>query len=133
MASTGMIIVSHSEKLAEGVAELIAEMGSDDVKIMAAGGTGDGRLGTNAIRIQKAMEAMVDCQHILVYCDMGSSVISTETAMDLLEDDVLAEKIYLVDCPLVEGAFTGVVQASVSQDVEEIIAVSEKAREMHKC
>ncbi len=137
MASTGIIIVSHSEKLAEGVAELISEMGSDEVVVKAAGGTGDGRLGTNSLRIQRTIESMADRDHILVYCDMGSSIISTDTAIDMLEEDEemedVRERVRIVDCPLVEGAFAGVVQASVDGDVAKIIRASERARELHKC
>jgi PTS hybrid protein len=132
MSTTGVIIVSHSEQLAAGVAELVTEMGNDQVVIKAAGGTGDGRIGTNALRIQKTIESLADCSHILVYCDMGSSIISTETAIDLLDDDDLADKVHLVDSPLVEGAFAGVVQATITDDVDEIMATSEKARDLHK-
>ncbi|MEG1431460.1 MULTISPECIES: dihydroxyacetone kinase phosphoryl donor subunit DhaM [Eubacterium] len=132
MAKTGIIIVSHSEQLAAGVAELVAEMANDQVVIQAAGGTGDGRIGTNTLRILEAIESMEACKSILVYCDMGSSIISTETAMDMIDDDDLAEKVHIVDCPLVEGCFAGTVQASITDDAEEIKAVSAQARELHK-
>ena len=131
MPQTGIIIVSHSQQLAEGVVELVTEMGSSSVSVKAAGGTGDGRIGTNAIRIQEAIESFSECKNILVYCDLGSAIISTETALDLIDED-LAEKVRIVDCPLVEGAFVGVVQASITDDVDDIIAVSEEAREMRK-
>ena len=42
--ATGILIVSHSEKLAEGIVELISEMANDSVVIKQAGGTEDGRL-----------------------------------------------------------------------------------------
>jgi PTS hybrid protein len=134
MAGIGMIIVSHSERLAEGVVELAGEMCSGRTPIVAAGGTGDGRIGTNTLRIQKAIESLEDCDHILIYCDMGSSIISSRTAMELVEEDDedLAAKVHLVDCPLVEGAFAGAVQASVGDTVEAVIRTSEKARHLHK-
>ena len=50
----------------------------------------------------------------------------------MLDDDALREKVQIVDCPIVEGAFTGVVQASLTEDVAEIVAVSEQARELRK-
>ncbi len=132
MAKTGVIIVSHSEQLAAGVAELVMEMSNEQVVIKAAGGTGDGRIGTNTLRILEAIESMEDCKSILMYCDMGSSIISTETAIDMIDEEDLAEKVHIVDCPLVEGAFAGVVQASITDDVDEIMEVSAKARELHK-
>ncbi|WP_315308266.1 dihydroxyacetone kinase phosphoryl donor subunit DhaM [Pseudoramibacter alactolyticus] len=130
--ATGILIVSHSEKLAEGIVELISEMANDSVVIKQAGGTEDGRLGTDAVRVQAAIESMADCGAILIYCDLGSSIISSEMAIEMLDDDALREKVQIVDCPIVEGAFTGVVQASLTEDVAEIVAVSEQARELRK-
>lgn len=43
----GIVVVSHSEKIAEGVVDLCYEMVSKEVKIMPAGGTDDGGIGTN--------------------------------------------------------------------------------------
>lgn len=129
--ATGILIVSHSEKLAEGIVELISEMANDSVVIKQAGGTEDGRLGTDAVRVQAVIESMADCGAILIYCDLGSSIISSEMAIEML-DDALREKVQIVDCPIVEGAFTGVVQASLTEDAAEIVAVSEQARELRK-
>lgn len=132
MAGTGVVIVSHSAKLAEGLAEIVEEMNDGSVKIKAAGGADGGRIGTSAIRIQNAIESMEDCNNVLLYVDMGSSIISTETAIDLLDED-LAEKVQIVDCPIVEGAFAGVVQATITEDVDDIIRVSQSAKELSKC
>lgn len=132
MAGTGFVIVSHSAKLAEGLAEIVEEMNDGSVKIKAAGGADGGRIGTSAIRIQNAIESMEDCNNVLLYVDMGSSIISTETAIDLLDEE-LAEKVQIVDCPIVEGAFAGVVQATITEDVDDIIRVSQSAKELSKC
>ena len=132
MAKTGMIIVSHSEEIARGVVKLAGEMANDQVIIKAAGGTGDGRLGTNALLVQEPIESLAACKSILIYCDLGSSVISSDTAIDMLDDDDLQDKCRIVDCPLIEGAFYGAVQASITDDPDAIIAEAEKARELHK-
>ena len=99
--------------------------------VIAAGGADGGRIGTSAIRIQNAIESLEDCEHILIYADLGSSVLSAETAIDIVDED-LAEKVQIVDAPIVEGALAGVVQATISDDVEEVIRVSEDARNTHK-
>ena len=108
MATNGIILVSHSEQLANGVAELIGEMADDNVVIKAVGGTGDGRLGTNAMNVMEAIEEMAELKNILVYCDLGSSVLSTETALEMVDEE-LQKRVHIVDAPLVEGAFYGVV------------------------
>ena len=114
----GIILVSHSQKITDGTKEMIEEMTGtcDEVQIISAGGTGDGRLGTNTVMIMEAIETLAGCDHILVFCDIGSAILSSETAVELVEDDTLREKVEIMDCPLVEGAFAVAVQATVSQD-----------------
>lgn len=128
---TGIVIVSHSKKLAEGVVELINEMNDGNVSTAAAGGTEEGRLGTNAMLIQEAIENMSDLDHILVYCDLGSAILSTETALDFM-DETIAQKVIIVNAPLVEGAFAGMVQASFADNIEDVIKESENARNIQK-
>lgn len=131
MAKIGVVIVSHSEYIANGLKDLVNEMNDGTVPVIAAGGADGGRIGTSAIRIQNAIESLEDCDHILIYADLGSSVLSAETAIDIVDED-LAEKVQIVDAPIVEGALAGVVQATISDDVEEVIRVSEDARNTHK-
>lgn len=131
MAKIGVVIVSHSEYIANGLKDLVNEMNDGTVPVIAAGGADGGRIGTSAIRIQNAIESLEDCDHILIYADLGSSVLSAETAIDIVDED-LAEKVQIVDAPIVEGALAGVVQATISDDVNEVIHVSEEARNAHK-
>ena len=128
MAKFGVVLVSHSEYIAKGLKELVDEMNDGSVQVVAAGG---GRIGTSAIKIQGAIESVEDCDHILIYADLGSSILSAETAIDLIDED-LAEKVQLVDAPIVEGALAGVVQGTISDDVADVIKASEDARNVHK-
>ena len=132
MAKTGMVIVSHSEEIANGVVKLAAEMANDNVEFKAAGGTGDGRLGTSVMTVLSAIESLSDCKSILIYCDLGSSVLSSETAIDMVDKVALKAKCHIVDAPLVEGAFFGAVEAAASDDVQKIISESDHARNLHK-
>ena len=109
MAKFGVVLVSHSEYIAKGLKELVDEMNDGSVQVVAAGGADGGRLGTSA----------------------GSSILSAETAIDLIDED-LAEKVQLVDAPIVEGALAGVVQGTISDDVADVIKASEDARNVHK-
>ena len=118
----GIILVSHSEKITDGIVEMINEMVGDaeNVQIHSAGGTGDGRLGTNTVMIMEKIAACDRCQHILIFNDIGSALLSSEMAKDLVEDVALQQKIQLVEAPLVEGAFAAAVQASVTNDLSLI-------------
>ena len=124
MAKFGVVLVSHSEYIAKGLKELVDEMNDGSVQVVAAGGADGGRIGTSAIKIQGAIESVEDCDHILIYADLGSSILSAETAIDLIDED-LAEKVQLV-------ALAGVVQGTISDDVADVIKASEDARNVHK-
>ncbi|HFI0257033.1 TPA: dihydroxyacetone kinase phosphoryl donor subunit DhaM [Streptococcus suis] len=118
----GILLVSHSEKIAQGLKEMLEEMVSTDlVQIIASGGTGDGRLGTNAIMIYEHICSLEECQAIYIFNDIGSSVLSSESAIDMLDDEQLIEKITVIDAPLIEGAFIGAVQASIGATKESIL------------
>ena len=47
----GLVLVSHSRTLVEGLRDIVAQFSGDEVPVGLAGGTADGRLGTTADRI----------------------------------------------------------------------------------
>ena len=125
----GIVLVSHSRKITDGLQEMIQEMTNNEVKIFSAGGTDDGRLGTSAPLIMEGIEACQDCTRILVFCDLGSSVLSAETAIGLVDEE-LGQKCIIMDCPLVEGAFIAAVQSMVSgDDINKIVQEVNKLTE----
>ncbi|WKY45339.1 dihydroxyacetone kinase phosphoryl donor subunit DhaM [Eubacteriaceae bacterium ES2] len=129
---TGVIIVSHSEKLAEGLRDIVMEMNDGSVEIIAAGGTGDGRIGTNTNRIKTAIETLQDKDQILIFVDLGSAVICSETAIEMLDDEALQDKVYIVDAPLVEGVVGGVVQATICDELDLIVATAKEGATIRK-
>ena len=56
----GMVVVSHSAKLAEGVCDLARQVAQGRVRIAAAGGTADPEnpIGTDAFRVLQAIESV---------------------------------------------------------------------------
>ncbi|MCT4619137.1 MAG: dihydroxyacetone kinase phosphoryl donor subunit DhaM [Marinisporobacter sp.] len=126
----GMVIVSHSEKIAKGIVELCNQM-ADNVKIQAAGGTDDGRIGTDATKIMTAIEKVYSEDGVLVLVDLGSAIMSTELALDLLEDGI-REKIAIADAPIVEGSIAASVQAAIGSSLEEVKAVAEESKNLSK-
>lgn len=123
----GIVIVSHSQKLAEGVKEL-AEMMARDVQIAAAGGLDDGMLGTSYGKIMMAVEDVCGRDGAVVLMDMGSAVMTAELVQENLKDD----QVKLVDCPLVEGAVMAAVAAAGGADVMEVVRQAQAGREMMK-
>ena len=117
----GIVIVSHSAKLAEGVVELARNMGGAEVSIQAAGGMNeDTALGTDPIRILKAIEQVYSEDGVLVLMDLGSAILSSEMALEMLPDDQRS-KIILCEAPIVEGAIAAAVQARIGGSIQQVI------------
>ena len=126
-ALVGIVIVSHSQKLAEGVKEL-AEMMARDAQIAAAGGLDDGMLGTSYEKITLAVEEVCGHDGAVILMDMGSAVMTAELVQEKLKDDMVK----LVDCPLVEGAVLAAIAANGGAGVAEVAQQAESARQMMK-
>ena len=120
----GLVIVSHSAKLAEGVAELAAQMAGPEVRIGAAGGLDEpGALGTDATRVLAAIENVWSDGGVLVLMDLGSAVLSAELALDLLDAD-RREGVLLTAAPLVEGAVAAAVTAGLGEPLARVAAAA---------
>jgi PTS hybrid protein len=130
-ALVGIVVVSHSAQIAAGTVELARQMAGDDLRIEAAGGMPDGSLGTDAAAIMAAISAADSGAGVLVLVDLGSAVLATQTALELLGDDVAAN-VRLSGGPLVEGAVVAAVQASVGDDLAAVLAAAEEAASLPK-
>lgn len=125
-----LVLVSHSKQLAEGVRELAQQMTQGRVKIAVAGGTSDGRLGTDATAIQAAIEDVRGAEGVLVLVDLGSAVLSTQMAIEQLADG--EGRVLLSEAPFVEGAVIAAVEASIEKDLDEVAAAAAGAAQMVK-
>ena len=121
----GLVLVSHSPRIAEGTAELVREM-AGEVEIVAVGGDADGEFGTDPERIKAAIENL-DADGALIFMDLGSAVLSAETVLEMLSSED-REKVRLVDAPFVEGAFAAGVEASTGSDADECVEAAMEAR-----
>jgi len=124
----GVVIVSHSAGLAEGVVELAKQVARDRVRIVAAGGSSDpaNPIGTDAFRVQEAIESVYSDQGVLVMMDLGSAVLSAATAIDFL-DESRRSRVRLCSGPLVEGAVAAVSLAAAGASFDEVAAEAEQA------
>jgi dihydroxyacetone kinase phosphotransfer subunit len=127
----GIVLISHSKSLAEGVKELASGMTGGIVPIAAAGGGPDGGLGTDVERIRGAIEEVYSSAGVLILMDLGSAVMSAEVAVEDL-DERRREHILLSNAPLVEGAVIAAVEASIGKSLREVNAAAEDASFMQK-
>ncbi len=89
----GLVLVSHSKKLAEAVRELVLQMTAPGFPIAVAGGVGDNHdeLGTDAVHISEVLQELPCPEGVLVLMDLGSAVLSAETALELFDSRELSD------------------------------------------
>ncbi|MFW0774269.1 dihydroxyacetone kinase phosphoryl donor subunit DhaM [Paenarthrobacter nitroguajacolicus] len=122
--TVGIVVVSHSSKIAEGAVELAAQM-APDVELVAAGGTDDERIGTSLEKVLAAVEqSLVDSggDGVVVLTDLGSAVMTAESAMEFASDP---DAVRLADAPLVEGLVAAAVAAQGGAGVEDVCKAAE--------
>lgn len=112
-----ILIASHSHKLAEGLKDLIGQM-AGDVNIEYSGGTEDGELGSNFEEINEKMTRLAN-DGLVVFFDLGSSMMNCEMAYDMLDDD-LKENVLLAGSPLVESSVEIAVTIDENTKLEDI-------------
>ena len=129
MSRVGIVIASHSDLLARGVAELAGQM-APGVAIGAAGGLEDGGLGTSYDRIEAALEAVLTAvdgpgSGAVVLTDLGSATMTAESVVEMSE---APERIRLVDTALVEGAVAAAVRAEVGDSLDDVARAAASVR-----
>lgn len=129
--AVGLVIVSHSERLAEGVVELAGQMASGQVRLAAAGGTDDGSLGTSLNKVLSAIDTVYSPDGVLVLVDLGSAGLVAEMALEQLPPD-RRRHIMLSEAPLVEGAVVAAVESSIGSSLDQVATTARTAMEMNK-
>ena len=115
----GLVVVSHSRKLAEGVAELAGQM-APSVAIVPCGGDGSGGLGTDYVAVGEAIGRADSGAGVVVLFDLGSAKMVADMAAEEAEGSVV-----VVDAPLVEGAVAAAVRAQGGAGLAEVAASAE--------
>jgi len=127
----GIVLVSHSPKIAKGILELITQMAPNYEQVVACGGTSEGEIGTDPAAIMTGIEQVNKGDGVVILVDIGSAIMSAEMALDLLEGDTLSN-IIVADGPIVEGGLNAAVSASIGSCFEDVVAAIEDARTLSK-
>lgn len=122
--TVGLVIVSHSAQLAAGVAELAGQMVQGKVPIAAAGGGTDDILGTSADKILAAIQSLDNPDGVLVLLDLGSAILSTEMALEMLRETQRTH-VRLTFAPLVEGAIAAALEAALGHSLAQVQQAAE--------
>lgn len=125
----GLVIVSHSEKIAEGVVDLAAQMAPDVALVPAGGvpeGSGPARIGTSLELVQAGIERASEGGAAVVLTDLGSAVMTAEMALEFLAPEA-RPAVRLARAALVEGTVAAAVRAQGGGSLEEVLRAAEDA------
>ena len=126
----GIVIVSHSYKIAEGIKDLTDQVAAGHKGIVCAGGMEDKSIGTDAVRISEAIKQADDGEGVVILADLGSGIMSAETAIELLDGEGI--DVRLADAPVVEGSIAAAVTAVCGSTIDQVIAAAEQTRAVKK-
>jgi len=124
----GIVLVSHSKALATAVKELVVAMAGPKLPLRVAAGAGadHAELGTDATDILDGINEVMSDDGVLVLMDIGSAILSAETALGFLDDSQRA-RVRCCAAPFVEGAVAAGVLAALGSSLEEVVGEAEAA------
>lgn len=122
-----LVLVSHSAAIAEGLAELVAQVAGPEVRVITAGGGPEGTVGTDGARVLDALSEASAGAGAVVLMDLGSSILSVRAALAELSPEK-RNRLAVVDAPLVEGAVAAGVTASTGATRDETASAAAEAR-----
>ncbi len=115
MSDIGIVVISHSKHIAQGVIDLVSEV-ARDISITYVGGTEDGGIGTSFDQVQAVVEQN-DKDTLLAFFDLGSAKMNLELVADFSDKDIIINSV-----PIVEGAYTAAALLQAGADFDSIQA-----------
>lgn len=123
-----LVLVSHSAKLGEGLADILRQMTQNSCEIAVAAGIDDASnpIGTDAVKIMTVIESVYSPDGVVVFVDLGSALLSAETAIELLDPEI-AKNVVISYAALVEGAFAAAVSAAGGDTLQTVLEEANSA------
>ena len=125
VTNVGIVIVSHSPKIAEGAADMVRQMVGDSVPLAWTGGNQEGGLGTDVAAIIEAIERAWSDAGVAVLVDLGGAETNSEMAIEMLESS-RREKVIVCEAPVVEGAVMAATEASGGATLDAVRRTAEE-------
>jgi dihydroxyacetone kinase phosphotransfer subunit len=123
--AVGLVVVSHSAKVAEGTVDMVRQMVGDSVALAWAGGDPEGGLGTDVAKIIAAIEAVWSPDGVAVLVDLGGAETNSEMAVEMLPEDK-RERVTVCNAPIVEGAVIAATEASGGSTLDTVVRTAEE-------
>jgi len=123
--NVGIVIVSHSPKVAEGTADMVRQMVGDEVKLAWCGGDPAGGLGTSVEAIIAAIDTAWTEKGVAILVDLGGAETNSEMAIEIIGEP-RSERIRICNAPVVEGAVMAATEASGGAALGAVVATAEE-------
>jgi phosphoenolpyruvate---glycerone phosphotransferase subunit DhaM len=124
-ANVGVVIVSHSSKVAEGAADMVRQMVGGAVPLAFTGGNVDGGLGTDVAAIMAAIDRAWTPAGVVILVDLGGAETNSEMAVEML-DEKRRGRVAVCNAPIVEGAVIAATEASGGSSLEMVKRMAEE-------
>jgi phosphoenolpyruvate---glycerone phosphotransferase subunit DhaM len=125
VSHVGIVIVSHSPKIAEGAADMVRQMVGDTVPLAYTGGDPDGGLGTDIAQIIAAIDRAWSEAGVAILVDLGGAETNSEMAIEML-DESRRDRVVVCNAPIVEGAVMAATEASGGASLEAVQRTAEE-------
>jgi dihydroxyacetone kinase phosphotransfer subunit len=125
MSAVGIVIVSHSPKVAEGAADMVRQMVGDEVKLAWCGGDPAGGLGTSVEKIMQAIDQAWSEGGVAILVDLGGAETNSEMAIELLPPERQGKAV-VCNAPIVEGAVIAATEAAGGSPLEIVKRTAEE-------
>ncbi len=125
MESVGVVIVSHSPKVAEGAADMVRQMVGEEVPLAWTGGNPSGGLGTDVGEIMAAIDRAWSDTGVVVLVDLGGAETNSEMAIEMLPEERRG-KVVICNAPVVEGAVVAATEAAGGSSVDLVRQTAEE-------
>jgi PTS hybrid protein len=123
--TVSIVIVSHSQDIAKGTADMVHQMVGNEVKVAFCGGNPDGGLGTNVPLIIDAINKVWSPKGVAVLVDLGGAETNSEMAVEMLRPEQ-RNLVVVCNAPIVEGAVMAATEAAGGSSLEQVRAVAEE-------
>ena len=123
--TVSIVIVSHSQDIAKGTADMVRQMVGDEVKVAFCGGNPEGGLGTNVPLIVNAIETVWSPMGVAILVDLGGAEIDSEMAVEMLPPQ-RRDRVVVCNAPIVEGAVMAATEAAGGSPLEKVRSVAEE-------
>lgn len=125
MNTVGIVIVSHSPKVAEGAADMVRQMVGDEVPLSWCGGDPAGGLGTSVEKIMTAIDAAWSDAGVALLVDLGGAETNSEMAIEMLPSERQG-KVVVCNAPIVEGAVIAATEAAGGSPLDVVRRTAEE-------